>query len=72
MTREDDFIWTDPKRCGGVPCFRGTRIFVSILFDYLAAGNTVQDFMDQYPDLDPRLIDGYLRAQSLALQRPAT
>ena len=71
MTREDDFIWIDPGRCGGVPCFRGTRIFVSILFDYLQAGKSAEAFLEQYPDLDPALVYGYLEQHKQTLERPA-
>ncbi len=75
MTSKQDYIWTDPERCGGVPCFRGTRIFVSILFDYLAKGKSAEAFLEQYPDLNSKLVYGYLEAHSEELmqtpQRPA-
>ena len=71
MTEESKYVWVDPERCGGVPCFRGTRIFVSILFDYLEAGDSVKDFLDQYPDLDPELVYGYLHAHMRQLELPA-
>ncbi len=34
---------------GGTPVFRGTRVPVSTLFDYLAAGDTVERFLDHFP-----------------------
>ena len=35
----------------GVPCFRGTRIPVSVLFENLAAGMSVPDILETWPSL---------------------
>lgn len=32
-------IWIDPARCGGKPCIRGHRIWVSLILDLLASGS---------------------------------
>lgn len=37
--------------CHGKPCIRGTRIMVSILLDYLAAGDGESEILRQYPSL---------------------
>ena len=58
-----DYIWVDAERCGGSPCFLNTRIPVWILFDYLEDGQSVTDFLAAYPDLDPQLVYGFLKAQ---------
>ena len=34
---------------GGTPVFRGTRVPVQTLFDYLVAGERLQDFLDDFP-----------------------
>jgi uncharacterized protein (DUF433 family) len=39
----------DPEIQGGVPVFRGTRIPVAVMLDYLEAGETVNDFLTHYP-----------------------
>jgi uncharacterized protein (DUF433 family) len=44
-------IWIDPARCGGKPCIRGHRIWVSLILDLLASGSTVDDILADYPDL---------------------
>lgn len=36
---------------GGTPVFKGTRVPVSTLWDYLKAGDTVQDFLDDFPSV---------------------
>jgi len=44
-------ISVDPGICFGKPCIRGTRIWVSLLLDFLAAGTTVDEILGQYPQL---------------------
>ena len=48
-----DRITIDPQVCFGKPCIRGTRIWVSLLLDYMAAGMTVEDILAEYPQLTP-------------------
>ena len=45
-------IWIDPARCGGKPCIRGHRIWVSLVLDFLANGETIEDFLAAYPGLE--------------------
>ena len=42
----------DPDVCHGKPTIRGTRIMVSILLDYLKAGETHEEIFRQYPTLE--------------------
>ena len=42
-------IEVDPDRMGGVPCFKGTRVPVTHLFDYLAAGDSLTEFLNDFP-----------------------
>ena len=44
-------IWIDPARCGGKPCIRGHRIWVSLILDLLAAGDSIESVLAQYPGL---------------------
>ncbi len=44
-------ISIDPNICFGKPCIRGTRIWVSLLLDYLANGMTAQEILREYPQL---------------------
>jgi uncharacterized protein (DUF433 family) len=34
---------------GGTPVFRGTRVPVQALFDYLEGGETLEDFLEGFP-----------------------
>ena len=44
----DDFIEVNPARMSGVPCFKGTRVPVTHLFDYLEAGDSLGDFLRDF------------------------
>ena len=41
-------IWVDPGRMSGVPCFRGSRLPVQQLFDWLADGVSLEDFVSEF------------------------
>jgi len=42
-------ITVDPETLSGVPVFRGTRVPVAALLDNLAAGLTLDEFLDNFP-----------------------
>jgi uncharacterized protein (DUF433 family) len=44
-----EMIRLDPQVLGGTPCFMGTRVPVKNLFDYLAAGRTLDEFLEGFP-----------------------
>ncbi len=44
-------ISVDPAVCFGKPCIRGTRIWVSLLLDFLAEGMTIDEILVEYPHL---------------------
>lgn len=44
-------ISVNPQICGGKPCVRGTRIWVSLLLDFLASGSSMEEILAQYPQL---------------------
>lgn len=55
-------ISIDLQVCHGKPCIKGTRIMVSIVLDYLKAGETFEEIRRQYPvlaDEDIRAALGY-------------
>jgi uncharacterized protein (DUF433 family) len=53
MTREDllQRISIDPNICFGKPCIRGTRIWVALIIENLAAGVSEPEILDGYPSL---------------------
>jgi uncharacterized protein (DUF433 family) len=44
-------ITIDPRICGGKPCIKGTRIWVSLVLDLLAGGMTEAELLAEYPQL---------------------
>ncbi|NJM35211.1 MAG: DUF433 domain-containing protein [Rhodomicrobium sp.] len=44
-------ISVDPQVCGGKPCIKGTRIWVSLVLDHLADGVSEADIIADYPEL---------------------
>ncbi len=44
-------IVVDPAVCGGKPCIKGHRIWVSLILDLLASGLTVEEILQEYPGL---------------------
>lgn len=52
-------IWINPERVSGTPCFYRSRVPIKNLFDSLAAGETLEDFLDGY--------EGVTREQALAV-----
>lgn len=49
--REKRAITRDLDIQGGTPVFTGTRVPVAVMLDYLAAGQPLEDFLDQYPSV---------------------
>jgi uncharacterized protein (DUF433 family) len=48
-----DRISIDPNVCFGKPCIKGTRIWVSLILDFLANGQTEKEMLAAYPQLQP-------------------
>jgi len=44
----------------GAPCFTGTRVPVSHLFDYLQAGDSVGEFLNDFPTVTHEQVLGVL------------
>ena len=46
-------IFVTPDVCNGRPVVRGTRVTVDTALGYLGAGDSAQDILHQYPQLEP-------------------
>ncbi|MCK4331774.1 MAG: DUF433 domain-containing protein [Dehalococcoidia bacterium] len=51
MERWKERISIDPNVCHGKPCIKGTRIWVSLIVDNLAAGSSEEEILKAYPSL---------------------
>ena len=50
------YIAADPVVLGGKPVIRGTRLAVDFILGLLAAGWTVQQIIENYPDITPECL----------------
>jgi uncharacterized protein (DUF433 family) len=51
MPTLESVVRCDPEVLGGTPVFVGTRVPVKNLVDYLAAGDSLERFLDHFPSV---------------------
>ncbi len=51
MMQRGQVVHSDPDILGGTPVFVGTRVPVKSLFDYLEGGDTLDEFLRQFPSV---------------------
>ncbi|MGB8507324.1 MAG: DUF433 domain-containing protein [Pyrinomonadaceae bacterium] len=49
MPNRKNLIETDPEKLGGTPVFYGSRVPIKNLFDCLESGESLDEFLDQFP-----------------------
>ena len=64
-------IVVDSKILGGIPVFAGTRVPVHNLFDYLEAGDSLDQFLFSFPDVTRDQALAVLEASKTSLLRQA-
>jgi uncharacterized protein (DUF433 family) len=73
MTQLEQIVHKDPEILGGTSVFRGTRVPIRSLFDYLEGGDTLDEFLRQFPSVQRKqavaLLD--LARETLAADAPA-
>ena len=47
--KQSNLISRDPGTLGGTPVFSGTRVPVAFFFDYIESGETVDEFLFNFP-----------------------
>lgn len=63
-------IIQDPEILSGEPVFRGTRVPFQTLLDYLKAGDSLDEFLEQYPGVSrEQAIAALEEAKALVLAR---
>jgi len=53
-------IEVNPQKMSGTPVFRGTRVPIQNLFDCLEDGETIDQFLDQFPTVTREQVNGIL------------
>ena len=46
-----DVVNIDSERMSGAPCFTGTRVPIDHLFEYIESGETLDEFLRQFPSV---------------------
>ena len=60
-------VHKDPNILGGEPVFRGTRVPFQILIDYLEGGDTLDQFLEQYPSVSRELAIAAIEEAKMSL-----
>lgn len=55
-TKKLRWIITDPKICHGKPVFKGTRVLLSDVLEMLAEGMSIDEILENYPQLRKEMI----------------
>ena len=63
-------ITFNPEQCGGRPCIRGMRIRVSDILELYSAGLTVEQILEEMPDLEIEDLKAALLYASKKLDYP--
>jgi uncharacterized protein (DUF433 family) len=63
-------IFSDPEILGGTPCFSGTRVPVDSLIDYLEAGDSLDEFLDNFPSVSRDAAIAALEEARILLNSP--
>mgnify|MGYP006289448991 CR=1 FL=1 len=64
MNSFNERITIDPNICNGKPTFKGKRIAVQTVLDFLAAGDSIDDILTAYPSLEEADIKAVLELAS--------
>jgi uncharacterized protein (DUF433 family) len=56
-----DLIEVNPEKMSGLPVFAGTRVPISHLFEYLEKGETLPEFLRQFPSVSREQALGVLK-----------
>jgi uncharacterized protein (DUF433 family) len=66
-TVPENVIIKDPNILGGEPVFRGTRVPFKVLTDYLEGGDTLDQFLEEYPSVSRELAIAAIEEARLSL-----
>ena len=69
FVKSDDLITVDPDILGGTPVFKGTRVPVRILFEYLADGLSLEYFIESFPSVTREQATDVLRLSQQRIEQ---
>jgi len=59
--KDQTLIEVNPKKMSGTPVFRGTRVPIQNMFDCIESGETIDQFLDQFPTVSREQVNGILK-----------
>ncbi len=68
--KSNELITVDPEILGGTPVFKGTRVPVKTLFEYLEANYTLEQFLECFPSVTRDMARQLLERSESALLTP--
>lgn len=63
----EQIVHSDPEILGGTPVFVGTRAPARALLDFLEGGDTIEEFLDNYPEVSREQAVAFLEEAGRAL-----
>ena len=70
MSTLESVVCHDPEILGGTPVFTGTRVPIKNLIDYLASGDSLDQFLDDFPSVSrPQAMAALELAKDLLISR---
>jgi uncharacterized protein (DUF433 family) len=60
-------VHSDPEIVSGTPVFVGTRVPVQALLDYLEEGETIEEFLDDFPSVSREQVIAFIEEAGRAL-----
>jgi uncharacterized protein (DUF433 family) len=67
--KKSSVVKIDPEILSGVPCFAGTRVPVRSLIDYIEGGDTLGEFLEQFPTVSRKKAVAYLEESAANLEK---
>ena len=58
--KKNSVMSIDPEIMSGTPCFAGTRVPARALLDYLEGGETLDEFLEQFPTVSRKQAIAFL------------
>jgi uncharacterized protein (DUF433 family) len=60
LVQQSSVVSVDPEVMSGAPVFRGTRVLVQTLIEYLEAGDSIDDFLEGFPSVSREQVIAFL------------
>ena len=67
--KKSSVVKIDPEIMSGAPCFAGTRVPVRSLIDYIEGGDTLGEFLEQFPTVSRKQAVAYLEESAANLEK---